>query len=416
MADIDIEVSYTIDDLLETWNKGWQRIKELAQSVYAGTLLRSGDNGNPPLDRVLDAFEDALDPSEFTMGSYLGVTDALPDHYEILNLAASSSKTPYAPAIDETVQRSMHPSYSTSLLGAVFAPQAKTVRKTTVGGRLGNWCKDKRILRRALRKATTALAESETFGEAFGRLASQENRKRYKDYWLQHRDSTPKECLTGYASRNARAAESEWLAYRVSPPLREIMKLLRTGVDDESSVESVWWNCLWVFMKPQIDDMLEAQKRIKNGVPIWMHQIDALMKYVACGRIRFDFVQFDDDGRHQMRVHVTWALHNEEWRSPFIQMTEFLLIQPVFALAQELHRYFDKPTYIRTCHSPKCLKRFFTQRRGQVVCPGSQGNRKNACGLAWTRYQRYLRKIGKDANKDWNTPALQQHFTAEDQP
>jgi hypothetical protein len=320
------------------------------------------------------------------------VTPKFPDHYEILNLAASSKSRPYAPAEHRTPGR------------LVF-----------FGGRLGDWSTDQMELRRALRKATSAFAASETYEQAFRKLATQDNRKRYTQFWLQPSRDTVRIFLTdGTYERNHAAASVEWLSQGVDACFRGIMRCLATGTQENADFDRVWWESLWAFVEPRIALMLDAQKRIRAGTPISWEQIKAMQRYVSLGRVELDFTSFDGDDLHRLRMHMTWIVDKPQFRSPLVTMGEILLTQPVFALAQELHGSYDKAKYIRQCHAPSCGKPFYTHRKTQVVCPGSQGNRKNACGLEWIRYKRYLQKRRKDPPKDWKTPELQQQFLEQD--
>lgn len=382
---------YTITDLHKKWKRGRRAIAEFAGPLYTGELSGSADKRKGAIDRLLCLFEEAWSPSQ--LGSHVGITYKFPDHYEILNLAASTRSRTYAP-----VERKEGP------------------RLVSVGGRLGNWSTDQAELRRVLRKTTKAFAVSKTYEEAFSRLASRENRNRWRQYWLGPSRETAWSLLTGGPNydRNHDAASGEWLSRDIDPRFREIMGWLNEGTEKTTDIDQVWWECLRAVVKPQIDLMLDAQKRIQAGVPVYMEQIEMLKRYSGLGRVELDLIGLDDDGLHEIRMRMAWVVPGPELRCPLVTMSDILLTQPAFALAQELHHSYSRPRYLKRCHAPSCGKAFFTRRKNATTCPGSHGGRKNACSLEWIRYKRYMVKIGRDPDQDWNDTQLKQNFMAYD--
>lgn len=379
----DFDSGYTIADLHTKWKRGWQELAEFAKPLYGGELGGSADERKGAMERLLCLFEESLNPYE-ALGSQLGITSKFPDHYEILNLAASSRRRPYAP--DER-----------------RAPRGFL----SVGGRLGSWSANQVKLQRVLLKATTAFAEGETYEQVFPKLATPDNRSRWKQYWRgPSRDTSSLLTRGATCERNHAAVSGEWLSLHIDSRLREIMRWLKKGIEKTADCDQVWWECVRVILKPQIDLMLDAQKRIRAGTPIYIEQIDELRKYTSLGRVGLDFVEMNADDLHAIRMHMTWVVQGPGIRSPLVTMSEILLTQPAFALAQELHDCYRKPKYIRRCHAPSCGKSFFTQRKEQVVCKSIPGGQSTPCRREWTNYSRFLRNLGKDPLSAWNDAKL----------
>jgi hypothetical protein len=378
----DFQSGYTIEDLQAKWKRGWRVLAEFAKPLYGGELGGSADKRRPAIDRLLCILEEALSPCD--LGGQLGITWEFPDHYEILNLVASSRARPYAP-----VER--------RIPGGPLC----------VGGTLGNWSAEQAVLRRVLREATTTFAASDTYEKAFDKLASRDNRNRWMEYWLGPRRDTQSLLTRGMTyERNHAAASGEWLSLRIDPRLREIMRWLKKAVEETADCDRVWWECLRVILKPQIDLFLDVQGRIRAGTPIYKEQVEELRKYTSLGRVGLDFVDVDNDGLHAIRMHMTWVVREPGIRGPLAAMSEILLTQPAFALATELHEFYRRPTYVRRCHAPSCGKAFFTQRKEQVVCKSIPGGESTACRREWTNYSRFLRNLGKDPLSAWNDRRL----------
>jgi hypothetical protein len=104
-----------------------------------------------------------------------------------------------------------------------------------------------------------------------------------------------------------------------------------------------------------------------------------------------------------------------QWKSngALVTMSQILLVQPAFALAQELHHSFNRPKYVRRCHAPSCGKAFFTHRKSQVICESVPGGTATKCRVEWTNFSRYLKNLRKDPKKDWDHPVLKQQWLRE---
>ncbi|MCK4294287.1 MAG: hypothetical protein KAY65_13905 [Planctomycetes bacterium] len=376
MAEISEHNLYDINDLVAKWEKGWRELAKFGKAVCPLKLENSADRSKPPVDRILLAFQDVLDPF-FGIGKSIGIPQFCPDSTEILNLVASSSGKPY-----EVSAR------GTTLL-------------TMEWYRLGAWSKSKPRLRKVLDKVTNAFATSESYQEVLRKIATKGNVRRFRDFWSQ---------------RDACWSKGEYLSHKIEPRLKSIMRWLECGLNSKQACDKAWWNCLWLYMEPEIEAILAIKKQVDTGTPLWREQIDKLKYYMPYGYPGLSVLTEDDAGAH--RIHVALKPRITEimtkW-SPFKVMSIALLVQPAFMLAQQLQDFFPKkPRYLRQCRAPSCKKWFYTGRKDATNCPGSRGGKKNKCSLQWNRYKRYLQKVGNNPEKDWHNEKLQEEFISYD--
>ncbi len=366
MSKIAEHNSYSIDDLVSVWESGWQHLPKFANLQYPHKLKDSGDETKSPLQRIHLAVKDVLTPYG-GIGKYLNMPKTLPDDTVILNLAASSNRAVYKPV------------KHTSLLG---------------GYPLGSWAKDKVKLHKSLQKVTSAFATSDNYEQAFSKIATRNNVKRFKEHWSQ---------------QDCRWAKGEYLSVRIEPRLKKIMYWLGYGLGSKTKCREAWWNCLWLFMEPTILTMLDIRKRINADTPLYQEQIRTLNYYISHGYPDIDFL-VEDGGKLKLEVILKPHTLGMIFNSPFEVMSVVLLVQPAFDLAQQLQNNCSKPRFIQKCHAPSCDKSFYTQRKHQLVCGGSQGNIKTRCALEWQQYRNWLKILGKTPERDWNNPTRMVEF------
>ena len=360
MSEISDYNSYNIDDLVTAWKSGWRCLEEYASRQYHQKLEGSGDEKKSPLERVHSVIEDVLYPYEHCIGRYLNLPKTLPDCDEILNLAASNNRILYGP------------------------PKSRYL----LGSQLGSWVKDKAQLYKSLQKVTKAFATSDNYNQAFSKIANKTNLKRFTDYWSQQ-------------------GKEVCLPVEIEPRLRTIMKWLEFGLSDAEKCREAWWNCLWIFMEPIIKRMNYIKEQINDDTPLYREQLEELNYYISHG---YPITNWLTDKKDGYKIQIVLRPHPPKRLSTFDVMIVILLVQPAFNLAQQLQASFTNPRFIKRCRAPSCGKTFYTGRKNATNCPGSQGNKKTPCSLEWIRYKRWLVKIGKDPQTDWDSSQLRVQF------
>ena len=391
---------YDIRDLIATWKRSWRELANLGYSLCPQELKNSADKTKTALERMLLVFEDALCPF-VGIGKYLDVPKSCPDYYEILNLAASSNRKPYSPVVKTYY-------VGPEIIGLFWT--SKGIPRERVGGKLGEWSENKRDLKKALLRAAKAFAASKTYGEALSKIASSKNRKRFTDFWSHLDESKVGDLLSASSNeRNRRAATGEYLSCAIDGRLSGIMEWLGRGLTSKAACEEAWWNCLWLFIQPTVENMLDIEQRISERVPLHREQIETLDYYISHGYPTIDIAAVNERG---YKIQIVLKPHTPKMilNSPFEVMAVILLVQPAFALAQLLQRALSKPRFISQCRAPSCAKLFYTGWKNATACPGKGQLPKSSCALEWVRYRRWLLKTGRDPERDWDDEQLKKEF------
>ena len=370
MSEISDYNLYNIDDLCVYWESGWRELARLGHRQCPHKLTDSGDKSKTPLQRVLLAIDEMWCPF-LGLGKNLKVSKSLPAYEVTLNLAASSNQKPYSPLKREHVTVMAMYSYS-----------------------LGTWARNKTKLEKTLQKFTDAFATSRNYKEAFSKIATKNNITRFTDYWSQ---------------QDVGWSKGEYLEYSIEPRLKKMMEWLQHGLGGNEACEEAWWHCLWLYMQPTIEMMLEIRKKIRANTPLYKQQIDTLDLYLENGFISIGIIQ-DDDDKHKVQVILKPYLRSGS--SPFYVMSVVLLVQPAFDLAQELHQSFREsgPRFLRKCHAPTCGKWFYTKDKRVILCRSIVNGKSTKCRLEWTQYTRWLKSMNKDPAKYWDHPNLRELF------
>ncbi len=433
MARIGDYNTYTIHKLVELWDSGWQGFARFARSLHSVkldpmyTTFRMG-SGYRQIDeaslegKIFRIFADALYDDEGNLGHCLNIPEGLPHHIELLNLAASSSRRPYAPADlesvpDDAIQEHLMERQGGLLRGRKNCSGRKNVLYLPIGvlpygEELGTWSGNKRSFRKALQKTLNGFAKSDTFEEAFSEIAPEKQWQRFVRMW------SPEVKVPGYVigledyrSANHRAAAGR-CSGRISPQLRQVMEVLSRCLAAECSFEETWWKCLWASVKPSIDILSNIERRINADIPLDNSDLERLNQYLEQGQPRI--VQVIDTIGMSGQAIVLLHRSSDEIQSPFLEMIAALLMQPAFDISQSLQRMCGKLRFKRECRAPSCGRVFWTKRANATSCPGSNAGKKNACSLEWVRYTRYMVKIGGDPEHDWRDVQLKQDFIAYD--
>lgn len=183
---------------------------------------------------------------------------------------------------------------------------------------------------------------------------------------------------------------------------------LLKAVDNEVSEEEAWWNCAWLFIQDGMEDLLRMRKLAEKQCPISENDIRNLNWYYWEGH---PILQRIEDEYGKWHFGLPLELNVNAMSTDGLHMVSTVaLAQPAFLLSQFIKQQYSVPKYEKVCRSPHCQKVFLTGRANATSCPGSQGNKKNKCALEWVRYNRYLQKIRKDPEKNWNDDKLKQQF------
>ena len=89
---------YDIDDLADTWNAGWNKLKQLGQSLYGKRWEPPGDHAKSDPERIMLILNNVLDCLEL-VGQALEISAGFPPSQQLLNLAAATQKKPYEPVM-----------------------------------------------------------------------------------------------------------------------------------------------------------------------------------------------------------------------------------------------------------------------------------------------------------------------------
>jgi hypothetical protein len=370
MAEISDYDLYDISDLVTTWQKGWRKLASLGCARCTKKPMYFPSNRSMSvLDLVSCVFYLILSQWRDLFGTF-----GLPEHgflgyacQVMLNLAAE---------------------------GETFIHR---VSKSGFSGCLGAWAKDKGQEKKCLRRVLQAVETSGSLGEAFGKITTSANVDTLKRVWVQ----------------GGRKELSSLFSHEFSNRFRETAGWLKYGLSGRERCEEAFWNCTWFAMEPSVQKLLRIRDKIAAEVPLSDDEVEVLDFYLGYGRPRVCTVD-NDNGKRQMQVILTPPPENTVSANPLVFMAVVLLVQPAFVLSQDLARSLSKPRFLRKCRAPSCGKLFWTGRANATNCPGSRSGQKNKCSLEWIRYMRYLKKVGKDPESDWDNGQLKRDFVKYD--
>ncbi len=434
MAKISDSTNYTVDRLLALWSEDWRIVAKLGQSLHPldfDQLYRSSkypfSNWVMAKDgieaKVFLALQDVFDLLfDDALGRHLMIPEGCPDAVELLNLAAANTKRSYAPADLEDAPEGAESQY---LLERQRCRQkGKAIRKPSKGTlyfsvgvlphgeQLGKWSSDRPRFAKALSKIVSAMATSDTFAEAFPKIASEKDWEKFRRLWSRdYMVPGVMIALEGHQTQNHRAGKALCTS-QIPTALRDIAALLLQCLGGERPFDETWWRCLWACMPSSIEALKTIENHIKEDAPLVGSEFERLSYYLTLGRP--EAVELPDKNKIGYGV-ILRPCESDEMRSPFLRMMATILMQPAFAISQLLQEKCGKLRYRRQCRAPSCGKLFWTGKARAKACPGSCGDKKNPCALEWTAYSRYLVKIQKNPEKDWCNPALQKRFLSQRQ-
>ncbi len=374
--------SYNIDDLITTWESGWEHLEGYAKLQFSYESKSYFDKSKHYLDRLVLLIDDVLCPY-FDIGKHFNAPDPCPKYIELLNLAASDKDCPYTPVIETIL---VGPTVI-SLFGS-----SKGIPQRTYRNRLGEWSKDKRKLKKAIKKLTSAFIKSNSVREVFENIADRKNVAIFKKTW------TKPEFHTNMILSHYRF-DKKCLTEKINPKITEAMGWLEHGTKNKTDFEEALWNCLWLYMKPIIDRMSETKINIQSETPIYKHNIDMLNQYISYGCPKIQIKKMKEGYKPEIILISQEKVVNRF--NPFDMLSVILLIQPAFDLSQKFQQSFPKPRLVTQCHAPSCYKSFYSYYNRQVVCAG-KGNKKTKCALEWQQYRNWLEILGKKPEKEWD--------------
>jgi len=367
---------YDVDDLIQAWECGWREFAQLGENLC---LPRSSAFARlcPPMDvsdRIVDGFCEIY--SDMLRSHSI---HPLWDGQIFLALAATPKNQSFPKRPDSS---------------RPFPRDFEFMRYNPWDGKEARTRKAELARRKVVGRVTSAFANSTTVEEAFSKIGTIKQRKEFMEYCGQFK--VQKEMAAEIRGHWAKAMK--WLDY---------------GLTDETACEGAYWSCVWCYLESDVEVMLEIKNRIDGDVPLTDDQYNLLNKHMSSGypqgyRVR----HWSDRGETYELVLEQVSVKVEETELA-ITATQ-VLAQPAFSLAGDLQRSWSKPRFVRKCRAPSCGKAFYTGRKNATACPGSQGDKKNKCGLEWIRYKNFLRKTGKRPETDWDNKQLQEEFISYD--
>lgn len=368
-------MSYGINDLVSTWdNEGWQGLAELAKKLE--------------LDRFGFGYGDDCNTHR--------VKHALEESYEELICEVSGRRLGHWWSIGRWCAFVLIPpekKYTKSLRKLLdYKPDDV--------GHGGSAADDAKLLK-CYGKISHALANSKTIYDAFCNTVEPKilkaHEKHAKEYW----------------GEEAQSDNQNILRKKIPKKYAEVFELISKWTRKQASHAEVWWSCVWWYIRDNVKEMLQIQDCILKDVPLTDEQRRLLSEYMGYGNPR-GIIWFDDDGNCSYEIYLD--VRDCQYM-PYRDIENIgcgLLTQPAFALGQQLLRRWTSPRFIKRCHAPSCGKAFYTKRSKATACPSKHDDNKSACALEWIRYKRYLTKISRNPEEDWENKRLQRDFISYD--
>jgi hypothetical protein len=268
--------------------------------------------------------------------------------------------------------------------------------------------KDDGKLKSILKKILESFVSSDSIGKAFSKISTKKNSELF-------------------IKENSQWTENDFepiFMVEINERFKELMRWLIKGLENKESCKEAWWNCVWILMQSHIKELKHIEAQIQKDIPLTEGQLKTIEGYMINSFSRGKMIA-EDDGRISYHIFLEpeiSCLH----MAPIHAAVHAFLVQPAFELAKELERNYVKPRFIKKCRSPHCGNIFHTGRSDATACPGSQGNTKNECALAWNRYTKFLyktkkvpheyteQKPGKMPKEVWDNPSFKEEFISYD--
>jgi hypothetical protein len=250
-----------------------------------------------------------------------------------------------------------------------------------------------------LNKLLKALCENRSLEDAVKKLASPAKYARFR----RDRDEQEMSCFEKVIISEHWAGAFGWLWRCISNKVSE---------------EEAWWNCAWLFTESEMKTLREIEKCVRERTPPLPEQTEYLNEFLRLGHPEGIWAEYyTEEGAFEGETYKIVLKSEQEYMNlNDLTMAAFtLLIPPAFLLAQQLQQQCSKLRFIVQCRAPSCGKRFYTGRENATSCPSKRSDAKSPCALEWVRYKRYLEKVGRDPEKDWNKAELEEQFISYDQ-
>lgn len=251
-------------------------------------------------------------------------------------------------------------------------------------------------LRRLLKRVITAFVNSKSLSDALYKI-NEENwqrfaKCRFHENWI-----------------------GKLLSVRIGGQWVEAMNWLVYGLQGREACEEAFWSCVWVFTKSMITELMKLKRCIVDDIPFTDEQL-VYLNYLMEETYPHGSRIVRCDGSETYEVYLERKIKDNLFgRNLDIRDTaRIFLTQSAFSLAQELQRKCLKSRFVGRCRAPSCGNLFYTGRDNATACPSKRSGAKSACALKWIRYRRYLMKIRKDPEKDWDNEQLQKKFISYD--
>lgn len=264
-------------------------------------------------------------------------------------------------------------------------------------------------LRRLLQVVLTAFVNSKRVGDALSKI-NEKNWRRFAKHSF---------------DRETYGWIDELLSVKIGGRWVEAIKWLVYGLRNTEACQEAIWNCVWLYTKPMRTKLMKIKRSIDSNTPLPDEQLLYLNAFMEVAYPQgFYVIQCDGTQTYEICLQPQIAHHKSHEllgiEEPGIRSQELrslaimLLVQPAFNLAQKLHNQCSKPRFVMQCRAPFCGKQFYTGRKNATACPSKRSGAKSGCALAWVRYKRYLKKIGKEPEKDWDNKQLKKDFISYD--
>lgn len=200
----------------------------------------------------------------------------------------------------------------------------------------------------------------------------------------------------------------QWRHTTIHPRWNRAYRWVYQALDETVSEEKSWWNCARLVTEKDLRCLSIVEDKITRDQPLSDKEDDVLNEYIGYGHpVVFPDVRSEGGETYDMRLEVDQFYMNMR---DLNRVATLLLVPPAFQLAKELIAKCSRPRFKKQCRAPSCGKWFWTGRPNATNCPGSDGNKKNSCSLEWIRYRRYLTKLRKDPERDWDSEEPRQSF------
>ncbi len=200
----------------------------------------------------------------------------------------------------------------------------------------------------------------------------------------------------------------QWRHTTIRPRWKRAYEWVCQALTETVSEEESWWNCAWLVTEEDLLQLSAIEDNIVLDVPLSDEEHSKLNQYIEYGHpVISSVVNSDESETYSIYLDVDEFYVNMQ---DLNRVATLLLVQPAFQLAQKLTAMCSRPRFKKQCRAPSCGKWFWTGRANATNCPGSNGNKKNDCSLEWIRYGRYLTKLGKDPERDWDSEELRRSF------